>query len=263
MRVFNHQDIVNSFLDEPGVYLIEFPNGKKYVGLSKKLRRRMRDHFSQSRREKPNQVIDSALKKYGIENCHFRVLETSPVDKIGDLEAFWVNELNCTLESGLGYNINPGGEYTSNGVADSVRKKISEARKGVSHHTEYQIDRIRESNSTRLVSEETKKKIGQGNLGKKHTADWKAKASIRLKGKAFHTTEQMVAIALIKVIPIRCVETGEIFYTKGALRKSLNVDFVRLTLAINEKFPISGRNYEPLTGEERIKVIKQRFGLEV
>ena len=47
-----------------GIYKINYPNGKSYIGLSCNIKRRMKEHFS----PKKNKIMpcDEAIIKYGI-----------------------------------------------------------------------------------------------------------------------------------------------------------------------------------------------------
>ena len=54
-----------------GVYMIVFPNDKRYIGISNNIRRRMNEHNVDFRNNLP---IESAIKKYGKIN-NFILLE--------------------------------------------------------------------------------------------------------------------------------------------------------------------------------------------
>ena len=88
-----------------GIYLITNKvNGKQYVGQSADIEGRWKKHI----RDINNYdcVIYRALRKYGIENFSFEVLEECDVDKLDEREIYWINELDTYKN---GYNMTLGG----------------------------------------------------------------------------------------------------------------------------------------------------------
>ena len=76
-----------------GIYLITNKlDGKKYVGQALDIEKRWKRHISDSK--KYDYVIYRAMRKYGIENFSFEVLEECPVDKLDEREIFWINKLD-------------------------------------------------------------------------------------------------------------------------------------------------------------------------
>ena len=73
-----------------GIYLITNRiNGKKYVGQSKNIKQRWKEHISRER----NTMIHNAIKKYGEENFYFKILERCPEEKLTERERFYYNKL--------------------------------------------------------------------------------------------------------------------------------------------------------------------------
>lgn len=114
-----------SDLNQPGVYLITNKiNGKKYVGQAQNVKRRWRDH----RNPKLKQPISSAIRKYGVENFSFDVLEFCDISRLNEVETHYIKSMKCLAPDG--YNIAPQGG-TCRGVKHSseVRQKVSTAQK--------------------------------------------------------------------------------------------------------------------------------------
>lgn len=89
-----------------GIYLITNKvNGKKYVGQSIDIEKRWKDHIRDSK--KSEYTIHKAIRKYGVENFEFSVLEECPVDKLDEREIYWISELDTYNN---GYNMTLGGE---------------------------------------------------------------------------------------------------------------------------------------------------------
>lgn len=102
-----------------GIYKINFPNGKSYIGLSNNILRRIKEH----NHDKRQPVLFNAIKKYGRIN-EFEVLEVisniSDRQKLKEQEEYWISIYN-TNNKDLGYNLTPGGDsymtlYNPNGL---------------------------------------------------------------------------------------------------------------------------------------------------
>ena len=85
-----------------GIYLIVNPNGKKYVGQSKNLRKRYRDYLQKSWLKSPKNKskIKHSFAKYGFENHFFEILEELDIQLLAEREDRWITVLD-TLKNGL------------------------------------------------------------------------------------------------------------------------------------------------------------------
>jgi hypothetical protein len=89
------------------VYLLTFPNGKKYVGITvQPLIRRMYSHRREAASKRVNWPLYSAWRKYG--EPAVSILAEVANDVLKDTEIRLIREL-CTLVPG-GYNVSPGGQ---------------------------------------------------------------------------------------------------------------------------------------------------------
>lgn len=95
---------------ESGIYKIEHEkSGKVYVGSSKDIRKRWRQHSSGLRRKRHhNQRLQRAYNKYGSDAFRYEVLEYCSVDVLLDREQFWMDELDSYSS---GYNCSPYATY--------------------------------------------------------------------------------------------------------------------------------------------------------
>jgi len=92
-----------------GIYKINFPNNKVYIGLSKDVRRRIREHFWGTKEN----ACDLALKKYynNINDFEIELLEIfQNIDYsiLSDAEIKWI-EYYHSNEKEFGYNLTSGG----------------------------------------------------------------------------------------------------------------------------------------------------------
>jgi len=86
-----------------GIYaLVNRLNGKIYVGASLHVQRRFVEHFT-PRNVRKNYVLARAIRKYGRENFHLKVLEACPRRKLAARERFWIRKLKPA------YNVSEGG----------------------------------------------------------------------------------------------------------------------------------------------------------
>ncbi len=78
-------------------------NGKIYIGQTQKtLEERMQGH------KHGKILIDDEIKKYGIENFSYEVVEKcQTIDELNEREKFWIEKLNCKYPNG--YNVDDGG----------------------------------------------------------------------------------------------------------------------------------------------------------
>ena len=89
-----------------GIYLITNKvNGKKYVGQSIDIEGRWKSHITASKKSELH--IYRAMRKYGIDNFDFSILEECSVDKLNEREIYWISELDTYNN---GYNMTIGGK---------------------------------------------------------------------------------------------------------------------------------------------------------
>jgi len=74
-------------------------NGHMYIGFAKDPKRRYNDHLSASfniNNKDYNLAIHRAIRKYGIDNFDFKILEDNlkDVETMKQREIFWINKFN-------------------------------------------------------------------------------------------------------------------------------------------------------------------------
>ena len=101
---------------ESGIYCIEHIEcGKKYIGKSVDVKRRLREHSSRLDNNRDTKYLQNAWNKYGRDAFKFYIIELCPTNKLLDLEIFYIKTLKShyTLN---GFNISLGGESGLCGV---------------------------------------------------------------------------------------------------------------------------------------------------
>ena len=94
-----------------GIYCIENTiDNKKYIGLSRDIRRRWNEHKSELRNNKHENIyLQRAWNKYGEDAFSFNVIELCDPFVICDRERYYIAEYH-TLSHENGYNLTSGGE---------------------------------------------------------------------------------------------------------------------------------------------------------
>ena len=120
-----------------------------------------------------NDYLQKAWNKYGADNFHFYVLERCDVDKLDELEVYYI-EMYGTLNRDNGYNLTSGGS-TNKTYSDDTRVKISNSLQGHAVSIESRI-KISENHADvrgekngmygRHHSEEAKQKVSKANTGR-------------------------------------------------------------------------------------------------
>lgn len=97
-----------------GIYIIQNKlNDKVYIGQSIHIYTRWKEHVSASFNKNSadyNFPIHKAIRKYGVNNFTFRILELCCRPQLDYKEIFWIKQYNATQ---TGYNISKGGQDRS------------------------------------------------------------------------------------------------------------------------------------------------------
>lgn len=97
-----------------GIYKINFPNGKSYIGLSTNIKRRMNEHNNHANlpdNSKDKHAVHFAIQKYG-KITEFELLEKIPendIDLLKEREQYWIAYYD-TFNKEKGYNLTEGGD---------------------------------------------------------------------------------------------------------------------------------------------------------
>lgn len=176
------------------VYQLSFPNGKKYIGVTNNLRRRLYHH-----KNKKNTIVSNAIRKYG--NPAVVILAICDLDYACFLEKRAIEVLDTMAPHG--YNLKEGGFYGGR-MSKEARKNMSRAHKGRDYnkqriqlrkaqknriygpHSDETKAKISKSLRGRTPSVETRKKLSAARLGKKRapfSAEWRENMAKAKKGK--------------------------------------------------------------------------------
>lgn len=107
-----------------GVYMIIFPNNKRYIGISNNIRRRMNEHNVDFRNNLP---IELAIQKYGKIN-NFILLEEIEAENrqlMREREKYWIAKYHSNNKE-FGYNVSEGGDGADIGSKNPQAKFTEE-----------------------------------------------------------------------------------------------------------------------------------------
>lgn len=107
-----------------GVYMIVFPNNKKYVGISNNIRRRMNEHNMDFRNNLP---IERAIQKYGKITNFILLEEIDAEDRelMRQQEKYWIAKYHSNNKE-FGYNVSEGGDGADIGSNNSQARFTEE-----------------------------------------------------------------------------------------------------------------------------------------
>ncbi len=153
-----------------GIYKITNKlNDKSYIGLSKNIERRFKEHIKDCKFKK--YAISNAIEKYGKDNFTFEIVEECSLEKLEKRERYWINKLKT--QSPNGYNLTNGGEKSKIYSKES-REKMSNSQnwqKGKNNpfygkkHSEETKKIIGEKAKKRFENPEYRKKLSDSHKG--------------------------------------------------------------------------------------------------
>lgn len=226
-------------------------NRKVYVGQTQNFYNRMKQYKNYGATPK----LQNSINKHGIDNFDIEIIELCGIEKLDEREQYWM-DYYCSYFSDYGYNISPtagttrGVKYSPE-VCEKISKIVKERavhlygeKNGMygKHHTEETLKRMSEHSKELWKDPEyrqaqSERMSGENNYfygrhfceelnprwGKHCTEETKEKIRNALIGKPNYACS----------IKIKCVETGEEFYSMTAAAKALGAYTSAIKLAVD------------------------------
>lgn len=173
-----HEDIPTT----SGIYRITCTiNQKIYIGSAINLRKRFSQHLSDfHKKTHHNTILQRAWDKHGDGTFTFEIIEFTSIPLLIEREQYWIDTLKPT------FNINPtAGSCYGRKFSPETLEKMRQSKLG-KRPTPESIEKQRRNQTGRIVSEETRAKIGNANRGKpgkSPSKETRAKLSAASKGK--------------------------------------------------------------------------------
>jgi len=152
-----------------GIYKITSPSNKIYIGQSVNVLKRWNYHKKLYTNDTPKLFL--SLKKYGIENHNFEILEICKIDLLNKRERYWQEYFN-SVETGLNCVYTKTNDKSGK-LSFETKKKISQSQKG------------------KLISDECKLRLMLCNLGKKQSKETIEKRVSKLRGKNISDSQKL------------------------------------------------------------------------
>lgn len=182
-----------------GIYKItNLLNGKSYIGQSKNIENRWRNHrWRYKYKEREHLFLYQAMRRYGIENFSFEVLEECNEEDLDALEIKYIEQYRSFPD---GYNMTGGGNghrgrpmtpegkaallkaLTGRPCSEETRRRISEAQKGKTLSKE-QRAKISEFNKKRWEDPEYRAKMHAVRMAYRPTEETRRKIGASHKGR--------------------------------------------------------------------------------
>ena len=161
-----------------GIYKITSPNGKVYIGQTIDIKRRFKTYKSLKCKEQPR--LYKSFIKYGVDAHKFEIVGEFLKSELTKFERYFQEMFKSTGKNGLNCLLVSNDEFSGE-HSIQTKIKISKALKGKKAH-QNSINGAIKYNKERVLSEESRYKLGNGNRGKKQSEEWKQKLSIARKG---------------------------------------------------------------------------------
>lgn len=164
------------------IYMIECKgNGKKYIGSSINVDRRLIDHKNELKRGvHKNEYLQSSWKKYGEESFCFLIVEevVGEYDKtlLENCEDHWIDHYN-SIEAGFNM-MTARHNIPSQEIKDKISKTLTGKKLSKAHRTA-----ISDGHKGNTLSSETRSKISESKKGTKFSEEHKKKLSAWQKGR--------------------------------------------------------------------------------
>jgi group I intron endonuclease len=175
-----------------GIYKIESPSGNFYVGSSKNIEKRWREHTRDLNRGRHhNTALQRAADCYGIERIKFCIIEECDESNLIAREQHHIDSLKPK------YNIakiagNPALLWVGRRHKEETKAKISASHRAAAYEERYTVEvrsGMSRSAKIRSNSEEGRERLRLLNLGRRHTDETRLKMSESRQGEGSNTAK--------------------------------------------------------------------------
>lgn len=202
-------------------------NNKMYIGQTARTwQERWKDHLDYYRDLNIQRPLYRAMRKYGIENFSFSIIENCPDEKLDEREQYWINEKQTWIAEypDKGYNLTQGG---SNG-------------------TKYSYDYIRTLYKDGMTQSEIKEELKCDPLVIRQAILTDNTITIQDKQEHRHSAAIKAQKRMMKKVQAIDPSTNEIYKIFNSISeasKFFNIDHACISTAIRKGRPHKCKNY--------------------
>jgi group I intron endonuclease len=198
-------------------------NGKIYIGQTQDFVVRKRSY--KFRAKKPQNLIERALQKYGIENFLFEIIDIAQTfSELDDKEIYWI-KFYKSQDKTVGYNIAQGGKV-NRGFKKTPEQNLHNSRK---LKEGYKSGRIVPSGLGRNPSPESRKKMSDS-LKRQYELGLREPPGIKRIGVPNDKLAK----------PIKCIETNIIYNSLSDAYRKTNIPAPNICKVLKGQRPKAG-----------------------
>lgn len=171
-----------------GIYKITHTaSGRSYVGQAQDISKRIARHLNNLHKGRhPSDHLQKAWLKYGEAGFEFSTIEHCTLDLLDEREQFWIDSSNSEFNKcKFVKSFWRGQKHTDETKAKIAIRQIGNDRAKGNVLSQETRERMRQAQLGRKHSPETKSKIGASNKGLVHTPETKAKLSKAQRGNKY------------------------------------------------------------------------------
>lgn len=203
------------------IYLLRnIINNKIYIGQTTNLKSRLNKH--KNSKKDWGQIISKSINKYGYKNFQCEILYyADTLEELNIKECSYIKSYDCTNKQ-IGYNIEFGGKNSKMSeltkdklrqinlnkvVSIDVIEKIRQSTTGENNHffgknhtNKTKLKMIKSWETREKVSDETKERMSQSQIGREHSKETKQKISNSHLGIRSHETPVYILNEKLEII---------------------------------------------------------------
>jgi group I intron endonuclease len=161
------------------IYKITSPSNKVYIGQTRDFEKRM--NFYKTATCKSQTLLYNSLKKYGFKNHKIEIIHQCSIDELDNLEIYYIDLYN-SFNSPNGLNLKEGGGSNAK-LSDFTKNKLRQINLGRKHNDKTKLKMVDSWKKRKLnpISNETRAKLSNAMIGNKRTLGYKTKDETKRK----------------------------------------------------------------------------------